>query len=116
MSEERKPLWPWIVALLIGLPVLYVASFGPACLIWGQRICDSPALLTVYLPCIRAVESGPAPVQSALWQWASCCQAGSKLDEILRRRRPRSQMEIDIEEYRRWVLEVDAERRQTGQQ
>jgi hypothetical protein len=31
MSEERKPLWPWIVALLIGLPVLYMASFGPAC-------------------------------------------------------------------------------------
>jgi hypothetical protein len=31
MSEQRKPLWPWIVALLIGVPVLYVASFGPAC-------------------------------------------------------------------------------------
>ncbi len=31
MSEERKPLWPWIAALLVGLPVLYVASFGPVC-------------------------------------------------------------------------------------
>jgi hypothetical protein len=32
MTDARKqPLWPWIVALLIGLPVLYVASFGPAC-------------------------------------------------------------------------------------
>jgi len=31
MSDERKPVWPWIVALLIGLPVMYVASFGPAC-------------------------------------------------------------------------------------
>ena len=31
MSDDRKPLWPWIVALLIGLPVVYVASFGPAC-------------------------------------------------------------------------------------
>jgi hypothetical protein len=31
MSEPRKkPLWPWIVALLIGLPVLYVVSSGPA--------------------------------------------------------------------------------------
>jgi hypothetical protein len=30
MSEPRKkPLWPWSVALLIGLPVLYVASSGP---------------------------------------------------------------------------------------
>ena len=31
MSEERTPVWPWIAALLIGLPALYVASFGPAC-------------------------------------------------------------------------------------
>ncbi len=32
MSDDRKkPLWPWIVTLLIGLPVLYVALFGPAC-------------------------------------------------------------------------------------
>jgi hypothetical protein len=33
MSEERKKsgAWPWIVALLIVLPVLYVLSFGPAC-------------------------------------------------------------------------------------
>jgi hypothetical protein len=30
MTDKRKSLWPWIVALLIGLPVLYVASSGPA--------------------------------------------------------------------------------------
>jgi hypothetical protein len=29
MSEARKPVWPWIVALLIGLPVLFVLSYGP---------------------------------------------------------------------------------------
>ena len=32
MSEpQKKPVWPWIVPLLIGLPVLYVVSFGPVC-------------------------------------------------------------------------------------
>ena len=33
MGDERKKagVWPWIVGLLVGLPVLYVASFGPAC-------------------------------------------------------------------------------------
>jgi hypothetical protein len=30
MTDDRKPIWPWIVALLIGLPVLYVVLFGPA--------------------------------------------------------------------------------------
>jgi hypothetical protein len=30
MSDDRKkPLWPWIVAVLIGLPVLYFLSSGP---------------------------------------------------------------------------------------
>jgi hypothetical protein len=35
-NEQRKPVWPWIAALLVGLPVLYVASFGPACW-WFSR-------------------------------------------------------------------------------
>ncbi|MGE5192006.1 MAG: hypothetical protein ACM3U2_05845 [Deltaproteobacteria bacterium] len=26
-NDRKTPLWRWIVALLIGLPVLYVASF-----------------------------------------------------------------------------------------
>jgi hypothetical protein len=31
MSEDRKkPAWPWITALLIGLPVVYILSSGPA--------------------------------------------------------------------------------------
>jgi hypothetical protein len=32
MGEDRsKPVCPWIAILLIGLPMLYLASFGPAC-------------------------------------------------------------------------------------
>src|SRR5258708_454712 len=30
-AERKKRLWPWVVAVLIGMPVLYVASFGPVC-------------------------------------------------------------------------------------
>src|SRR5262249_20296094 len=31
VEDRKKPVWPWIVAVLIGLPALYMASFGPAC-------------------------------------------------------------------------------------
>ena len=31
-DDRKKILWPWVVAVLIGLPVLYVASLGP--LVW----------------------------------------------------------------------------------
>ena len=30
MSDERNLFWPWIAALLFGLPVLYVLSSGPS--------------------------------------------------------------------------------------
>jgi hypothetical protein len=43
MSDDRKsPLWPWIVSLLIGLPVLYVGSYGPACWYWSRHNEDGP--------------------------------------------------------------------------
>ena len=53
MSDDRKkPLWPWIAALLIGLPVLYVLSFGPAC--WTKARSSGPSsvprLAIVYVP------------------------------------------------------------------
>jgi len=31
MDSRSRPLWPILTVALIGLPVLYVASFGPAC-------------------------------------------------------------------------------------
>jgi hypothetical protein len=32
MSDEtKKPVWRWIVTVLIGLPLLYVASFSATC-------------------------------------------------------------------------------------
>jgi hypothetical protein len=41
MSGNRKtPLWPWIVAVLIGLPVLYVLSSGPTRTVAFHRFSD----------------------------------------------------------------------------
>jgi hypothetical protein len=62
MSEQRKPVWPWILVLLIGLPVLYVASFGPACWLtsqkWGwSQLQPHPAMI-VYFP-LGAMASRP---------------------------------------------------------
>jgi hypothetical protein len=31
LSDRKRPLWPLLTAALIGLPLLYVASFGPVC-------------------------------------------------------------------------------------
>jgi hypothetical protein len=38
MTDDRKPLWPWIAALLIGLPALYALSVGPVFSITGHEV------------------------------------------------------------------------------
>ena len=67
MSDERKNLeiWPWIVALLIGLPVLYVASFGPACWIYGRT--ESHRLPSVFRPLNRAFDRDSPIRKPMLW-------------------------------------------------
>jgi hypothetical protein len=57
MSDERKKsgLWPCIMALLIGLPVLYVASFGPACWITSRMNVGSSTIGVIYRPIVQVM-------------------------------------------------------------
>ncbi len=55
MGDERKPLWPWTVALLIGLAVLYVASFGPACWITSRTAAGASEVTAIYAPLTRGL-------------------------------------------------------------
>ena len=78
MSDERKrSVWPWIVALLIGLPVLYVASFGPACW-WISRLNRQSGggqtqrwIGLIYSPCGQLTCYGPVIARKPLWWYAS---------------------------------------------
>jgi hypothetical protein len=49
---KNRPLWPLLTAALIGLPVLYVASFGPACWWASGTISDTDVRIApqVYWP------------------------------------------------------------------
>src|SRR5262245_18325177 len=53
MHDER-PLWPWIVTVLVGLRVLYVVSFGPACWICERLEKGTREVSVVYPPVIWA--------------------------------------------------------------
>ena len=81
MSEERKPhVWPWIAALLIGLPVLYVASFGPACWQFARerptrfdQIFPGPLpkyAPRAYWPIGWLAKNGPRPIGNAIFWYA----------------------------------------------
>jgi hypothetical protein len=83
MSTERKKagVWPWIVALLIGLPVLYVASFGPACWLYGNGIIPARTggwAYRAYEPLVDWTLQSKHPVARALWAWSALgCRQGA---------------------------------------
>src|SRR5262245_17837171 len=72
MSDDRKtPLWPWIVALVIGLPVMYAALSGP--LSWMRRswLFGNPVAEWCDRPFEIAVVRGPEWVSEPLFQYRS---------------------------------------------
>jgi hypothetical protein len=88
MTDDRKLLWPWIAAVLIGLPVLYVASFGPACLVFSDGLVSFDQLNYVYRPLIRLTFYGPEIVQQSFrtyvrfWHGEKALVTGYILDRL----------------------------------
>jgi len=70
MSDERRPLWPWNAALLIGLPVLYVALFGPACWLADNGTFSMRATSIAYRPLLISVPRFPIPIRKLLRSYA----------------------------------------------
>jgi hypothetical protein len=73
MSEERKPVYQWIAGLLIGLPVLYVASFGPACGLTEHMGISTQHAWRVYRPLLVLKDHAPTPIQFGLAKYAEIC-------------------------------------------
>ena len=82
MTSTRKPSpTAWIVATLIGVPLLYVASFGPACWWfsvppsgprdWGYSAIEYHKVSTVYWPIGWVAKHGPYPVQRCIAWYAT---------------------------------------------
>ncbi len=74
MGDDRKtPLWPWIAALLIGLPVLYVASFGPACWLCENDVIAQRHAWLAYRPITWTCTKAPDTISNAILFYAECC-------------------------------------------
>ena len=87
MSRERKCVWAWIFGLLIALPVLYVASFGPACWMIPRESVqvDDPELSAevsvarFFRPLVRAAASNHRFVAPALKWYAGLATGDADL-------------------------------------
>jgi hypothetical protein len=82
MNTPRKPLWPKIVAtVVVALPVLYVASFGPACWFSSRSRRATREVSFIYRPMTFALSNNfSGPLDSTLrwyakigaaprWEW-----------------------------------------------
>lgn len=70
MSEpQKKVVWPWVVGVLIGLPLLYVASFGLGCWQHSRERLSYKHLSCVYRPLINYTFAGPPVVRKVLWAY-----------------------------------------------
>ena len=70
MSDERRiSVWPWAAAVLLGLPVIYVASFGPACWVTGRFNTGATALAIVYKPITGGRSWSEETVLTRLTDW-----------------------------------------------
>jgi hypothetical protein len=71
MSDERKTsVWALVAALLIGLPGLYVASFGPACWFSASHPAIAPRIAKLYWPLTKAAWACPGDLaMPALWRY-----------------------------------------------
>jgi hypothetical protein len=81
---NRRERWAkWTLATVIGLPVLYVASFGPACALVDRRMLPRSTLNTAFSPCLFLVTDAPEPLGNALSGWAAMCGGSHVLANVV---------------------------------
>jgi hypothetical protein len=67
---NRRERWAkWTLAAVVGVPVLYVASFGPACWIYSRDDHDD-SLSDFYLPMGLLFAHGPRFIIRPVHSWA----------------------------------------------
>ena len=71
----RRERWAkWTLATVVSLPVLYVASFGPACWLVDRELLPSDPIELAFRPIVRFLMNGENPVvRRTIVGYASIC-------------------------------------------
>ena len=72
MTNCKAAAWTWIVGTLLGVPLLYVLSFGPACWISSHVGKAEWRIETVYRPVLWAWARSPGSLATAIDRYAEC--------------------------------------------
>lgn len=64
--RSRRAFWPSLFAILVALPILYVASFGPACRVTAQNGSATNLFRIAYRPMEVTLLGLPRPAAEAV--------------------------------------------------
>jgi hypothetical protein len=71
MSQEPKPSGAlWATILVLGIPLFYCLSFGPACWLVTREKLPLRTMASIYRPLVRAATSRFRPVAAPLCWYA----------------------------------------------
>jgi hypothetical protein len=77
---NRKERWAkWSLAAVVGAPVLYIASLGPACWLFANNRLSYRQFDYAYGPLVDLAVDGPNIVQGPLRSWVTLCHGGDGL-------------------------------------
>jgi drug/metabolite transporter (DMT)-like permease len=77
---NRRERWAKrTLAAMVGVPILYVASFGPICWALDRHWLPAKFVAWIYYPCVMAAFNRDTPrwAKDFLWWWATLTNQGS---------------------------------------
>jgi len=79
---NRRERWAkWTLAVVVGLPLLYPVSFGPACWLFGGKgmpFISRSLARDLYKPLVNLAIAKKPPMGPALWWWSALgCERGA---------------------------------------
>lgn len=80
---NRRERWAKrTLAAMIGVPVLYIASFGPVCWLGHRGFLSGGMIEVAYRPIAIVLRSGPPPVRKALRWYAGFTGTQTSMVEL----------------------------------
>jgi hypothetical protein len=68
---NRRERWSKrTLAAVVGVPMLYIMSFGPACWFGQRRMLSARTVYLGYRPVVAAMHDGPEPIKRVLHSFA----------------------------------------------
>ena len=81
---NRRERWAkWTLALVVGLPIFYVASFGPACWLADHELLPFDPVESAFSPIVKLAMDEPDLFRPAILWYASICggeDAAARMD------------------------------------